>query len=191
MANNVSYIGSAKVFELPEIRGYNEDCSSGGLHNQIHPKAIETMNQVSISHWDQPMEIFIGATYREVKKAVTQQIKSVLRGYESTELFRQVMSTFSQFLSRLKESIDWHAEQIFSLEKKQPIVRDRHIMQIHGEAFYNELKKRRKVRKVISIMQARGQALPLDRAKADKFIEQMDVEPDEFENELKMMAVRS
>lgn len=118
-----------------------------------------------------------------------QQITSVLSGYEKTELYRQVSSIARDFLSQLKANVESHAEQILYLENTQPIVRDRQAMQKNGEMFYNEMKKTRKTRKARSLLQQRGHVLPQDPAKADKLIEQTDVGPDPFENELKMMAV--
>jgi hypothetical protein len=120
---------------------------------------------------------------------VLEQLNKVLNAYQDTELHRQVLYIVRQYLHNLQDDLESHAAEIYDLEMTQPVARDRETMQRDGEFHYNEFKKRRKERRVLSLLQKRGQSFPLDRAKAEKFVEQTSLGPDPFENEIKMMAV--
>ncbi|EEA28416.1 hypothetical protein TMatcc_003252 [Talaromyces marneffei ATCC 18224] len=180
-------IGPARTFDLEEIRGINEDCSNGPTAH-LHPKAVERVHRFSVLHWEIPMKYFLDATYKQIKKAVMAQIKSVLVAHQETELYRQVSAITRQFLLQLKGSVNYQAGQLYLLETTQFIANDRDALQKWGGAYYSDFKKTRKEKKAIALYRSRGIQLPSDRAKYEKTIEALDFGCDPFMNELKLMA---
>jgi hypothetical protein len=147
------------------------------------------MNKLSISHWEMPMKIFLRTTYKLVRDKILEQVSKVLTEYQDTELHREVFAIVRKYLGQLKGDIESHAAELYKSEMTQPTARDRETMQKYGETRYNQLKKARKCKKIQSIFHSQGRELPTDAAKADKLVEQMNIGPDPFENEIKMMAV--
>lgn len=183
-------VGPERTFELLEIRGINEDCSSGPTAH-LHPKAVERVHRISVSHWELPMRAFVDVTFKQVKKAITAQVKSVLVAHQDTELYRQVCDISNDFLKKMKENVHLEAGKIYILESTEFIANDRDALQKWGAAYYSEFKKTRKEKKAIALYRSRGIQLPSDRAKYEKAIEAVDFGCEPFTNELKLMAVCS
>ncbi|KAF3400389.1 Interferon-induced GTP-binding protein Mx1 [Talaromyces pinophilus] len=176
-----------RTFDLEEIRSINEDCSSGPTAH-LHPKAVERVHGFSVCHWERPMRTFVDVTFKQVKKAIMAQVKSVLVAHQETELYRQVSDITLQFLQKMKDNVHSEAGQLYTLETTQFVANDRDALQKWGSTYYNDFKKARKEKKVIVLYRSRGVQLPSDRAKYEKAIEAIDFGCDPFMNELKLMA---
>lgn len=137
------------------------------------------------------MRTFVDVTFKQVKKAIMAQVKSVLVAHQETELYRQVSDITLQFLQKMKDNVHSEAGQLYTLETTQFVANDRDALQKWGSTYYNDFKKARKEKKVIALYRSRGVQLPSDRAKYEKAIEAIDFGCDPFMNELKLMAVCS
>lgn len=181
-------IGPEKTFNLEEIRSINEDCSSGPT-THLHPKAVERMHKFNVSHWELPMRTFVDVTFKQVKKAIMAQVKSVLVAHQETELYRRVSEISHQFLKEMKENVHSEAGKLYILESTEFFANDRDSLQEWGRTYYNDFRKSRKEKKAIAFYRSRGVPFPTEQAKAEKAIETVNVGCDPFTNELKLMAV--
>lgn len=161
------------------------------MTTEVHPKAIEKVHNLSISHWEGPMKILISYMVKLLKKAIMGQVKKVLASYQETELYRLIIAAVQQFIQQLNQEIDVRGKDQFGLEMGHMIAYDRDTLNKLGSEFFTDLKKRRKEELVKIYLRHRGSQLPPDPAKANKIIEIFDLGThDFFLNELKLMAVR-
>ena len=137
------------------------------------------------------MRTFVDVTFKQVKKAIMAQVKSVLVAHQETKLYHRVTEITLQFLRNMKENVHSEAGKLYILETTQFVANDRDALQKWGGTYYTNFKKARKEKKVIALYRSRGVQLPSDRAKYEKTIEAIDLGCDPFTNEIKLMAVCS
>ncbi|KAL5339422.1 hypothetical protein BJX70DRAFT_363593 [Aspergillus crustosus] len=110
----------AKVFRWEEIKDINKESASAGIPQQINPKAIEYMNQMSVAHWNKPMKAFIEASHRVVKEILLQELKNTFSQYNQTELFRELERIIKLYLRMLQEDHIAHVDEIYNIEYQKP-----------------------------------------------------------------------
>ncbi|CRG84041.1 hypothetical protein PISL3812_01383 [Talaromyces islandicus] len=174
-------------FQLPEIRRINESYSYGHISNQNHPRASETLNKISVSHWDGPMEIFLDHTNKLVRSTIVNQVNKVFAPYQETELHRHISSTVSRHLSQLKKDLELQALELLNQEKSKPLTTAFAYIQAEEKKHYENLTYRRRITRAKAYLKSQNE-LPEESSKATQKAKQIDVGPDPFDNEIKMMA---
>lgn len=183
------YIGPKHRFQLPEIKSINESYSYGHIHNQNHPRASEALNKISVSHWGGPMDIFLDITNKLVRTTILNQVNKVFAPYQETELHRIISSTVSGHLSKLKNDLQSQAKELLEQEKSKPLTTAFTYLKAEEDKHYKNLTDRRKITRGRVYLKSQDE-LPEDLVKAKQKARQVNVGPDPFDNEVKMMAVR-
>ncbi|KAH8705023.1 putative dynamin GTPase [Talaromyces proteolyticus] len=178
----------AHNFHLTDIRNINEDHSTGTTLTNIHPQAIDALNKQSVTHWRKPLDIFLGAVHKLVKRHILDQVNKVFAPYRDTELHRQVSSIVEQHILQLKQDLDLQASELLALEVSKPFTMDHARLHELEKRHLEDFSRRRKYTRTKKYLESQGE-LPDDATKVSSRIQQFEVvEPDPFEKEIKMMA---
>ncbi|KAL4873018.1 hypothetical protein BDV12DRAFT_209663 [Aspergillus spectabilis] len=110
----------AKEFTWEEIRDINKESASAGIPQQVNPKAIDYMNQMSVAHWREPMIAFIDASHQVVKEILLHELKKVFLQYNQTGLFRELERIIKGYLRKLRADHVAHVDEIYKIEHQKP-----------------------------------------------------------------------
>ncbi|KAJ0426342.1 P-loop containing nucleoside triphosphate hydrolase protein [Aspergillus carlsbadensis] len=114
------FANSVKEFTWEEIRDINKESASAGIPQQINPKAIDSMNRMSVEHWRDPVMVFINASHRLVKDTLLWELKEVFVQYLQTELYRELRRIIETYLRKLRDEHVAHVDEVFSIEYQRP-----------------------------------------------------------------------
>lgn len=134
------------------------------------------------------MEIFLDITNKLVRSTITNQVNKVFAPYKETELHRLISNIVSRHLSQLKNDLELQALELLDQEKSKPLTTAFTYIQAEEKKHYELLTYRRRITRGKAYLKANNE-LPEDVAKAAQRAKQIDVGPDPFDNEVKMMAV--
>ncbi|KAJ5825622.1 Dynamin family protein [Penicillium riverlandense] len=183
--------GPAKKFTWEGIRDIKDDFCSAGMPNQIDPRAIETLQRVSIEHWEGLMQRFVDATNTEVQKALLDMVEEVFNDYHQTGLYREVKSTIISYLAQLKCEHLAYGREVYKMENGKPFTRAIDQLNKAQKAALKELTRARFLARGKGYLELRGyqfssinEASPVVNSKLS--IE--DLGPDPFAQEVEMMA---
>ncbi|KAL4922271.1 P-loop containing nucleoside triphosphate hydrolase protein [Aspergillus aurantiobrunneus] len=114
------FTGPAREFTWEDIRDINKDSASAGIPQQINPKAIDCMNQMSVVHWKEPMMTFIDASHQLMKETLLHELNKAFIQYTQTGLFRELEKIIRNYLRKLR--VDHHAqvEELYEIEYHKP-----------------------------------------------------------------------
>ncbi|KAL1966975.1 hypothetical protein VTN77DRAFT_3719 [Rasamsonia byssochlamydoides] len=180
----------AKVFPLEEIRGINEDSISTGIQGQIHTKAIEQMNQISVRHWVEPLKIFLAVSHKLTRDTLLEQVDKVFSQYKQTDLYRQLVKIIESYLAEVREDHYAQAFELYQLEYSKPFTMATSFMTRAKEDASVTLKARRREVRVRRFLELQGR-LPDEPHKREAEIRKVsdrELGPDPFEREIEMMA---
>jgi hypothetical protein len=182
----------ARIFKLEETREINEDSYRSGIPDQTDPKAIEIMNQMSVSHWDRALDIFLAATHKLVKDTLMEQLCDVFSHYRQTSIYKELVRIINQYLEMLLDEHSKHTQENYNIEYNKPFTMATSSLQQMREEILHYLIIRRRRAKARYFLELHG-GLPLDEQKREAEIRKVtdtDLGHDDYEQELKMMAVR-
>ncbi|KAH2284604.1 hypothetical protein KXW02_002365 [Aspergillus fumigatus] len=180
----------ARMFTWEEIREINEDSYRAGIPDQTDPKAVEVMNQLSVEHWDKPMEVFLGATHQLVRDMMMRQLKDVFRPYYQTSLYRELKRIIDNYLQTLRKEHFRHAQENYNIEHNKPFTMAISALEQATENAYKYLKARRHEARSHCFLDLQGK-IPRGDPRRDAEIKKLtaaELGPDGFVQELKMMA---
>ncbi|OJI98433.1 hypothetical protein ASPVEDRAFT_59799 [Aspergillus versicolor CBS 583.65] len=138
-----NFMKPAKEFSWEEIRDINKDSASAGIPQQINPKAIDFLNQVSVVHWKQPMIVFIDASHQLVRDTLLRELNNVFIQYNQTGLFRELERIIRSYLKKLRAEHLAHAEEIYSIEYEKPFTMATTALDQATAIAYKHLESRR------------------------------------------------
>lgn len=174
-------------FTLEKIRRVKEDSHRAGIPNQIDPSAIEVLNKESVENWHVLTKAFVFATHGIVQRVVLSTLDEVIAQYRQTELYRELYRVIGTFLLRLRAEYLHDASTHYQIEKDNPFTM---AQSQHKEASLEALRKLTRARhasRAKTWRMARGHATD-DEQKVTK-VSDADLGPDQFSQELEMMAV--
>ena len=182
---------SAKIFTWEEIREINEDSYRAGIPDQTDPKAIETMNKSSVSHWHGPMGVFLDATHRLVKEIIMKLLEDVFVQYYQTSLFRELRRIINTYLARLKREHFEHAIENYRIEKHKPFTMAIFELDLATKKAYSYLTARRRLARIKNYLRLQNRLPEGEQLReADiKKVTDSELGVDLFTQEMKMMAV--
>ena len=181
----------AKTFTLDEIREINQDSYSAGIPDQMDPKAIEIMNQLSVVHWHEPMNVFLEATHRLVREMLLRQLEDVFVQYYQTSLFREVKRIILAYLHGIKHEHLDHAKENYQIELNKPFTMATTELDIATRNSHAYFSKRRHDTRAKNYLKLHYN-LPDDRQPQESELRKLtaaELGPDQFIQEMKMMAV--
>lgn len=183
--------GPARQFTWEEAMEIKEHSYRAGLPDQTDPKAIETLNQLCVMHWEGPMEVFLKATHRKVKDTLIQLLHEVFSQYRQTGLYRELVKIVSGYLWRLQGEHFQQAKEIFNIEHSKPFTMATKALEDATNHQYETLKARRHYVRANRYLDLQGKIPAGDprRETEIKKIGEAELGPDKFAQEVNMMAV--
>ncbi|KAF7586427.1 hypothetical protein BBP40_008916 [Aspergillus hancockii] len=183
------YTEPARMFTWEEIRGINEDSSRAGIPDQIDPKAMEKLRQISVRHWDEPMLVFLKATHHLVKEMLLEQLKKVFVQYCQTSLYRELKRIIEKFLGELQVEHVRHALENYNIEFYKPFTMATSQLEHATKNALQFLITRRHYARAGYYLDVRGILLEGDRREAEiSKLTKAELGVDKFSQEVKMMA---
>lgn len=185
------FTSPARMFTWEEIHEINEDSRRAGLPDQTDPKAIEIMNQLSVEHWDKPMDVFLNTTHRLIRDMLMRQLEDVFIQYYQTSLFRELKRIIDVYLQSLKQQHVEHATENYNIEKNKPFTMSISALDQSTKAAYNYLSARRHEARANNYLNIQGRLPPGDpRREAEiRRLTHVELGVDIFAQQLRMMAV--
>lgn len=187
------FSGPAKKFTWNEIREINEDSYRVGLPQQTDPRAIEHMSQLSVKHWHGPMGAFLVATHKLVQDMLMKQLENTFHQYHQTGLYEELKKIIRDYLIRLREDHFQQAMETFNIEWNKPFTMASTALEHAKIEAYRQLKGARHVAraKIYLDRECRFPAGDPRREAEMKKLGEAELGPDQFAQEMKMMAVRN
>lgn len=185
------FIRPAKTFTWEEIREINEDSYRAGIPDQTDPKAIEIMNQLSVTHWNGPMGVFLDATHRLVRDMLMKQLENVFVQYYQTSLFRELRRIINAYLFDLRRDHFEHAKENYHIEKNKPFTMAIFELDLATKNAYSYLTTRRHLARAKNYLKLQNR-LPEGEQPRDSDVKRLtnsELGVDLFTQEMKMMAV--
>jgi hypothetical protein len=172
---------------LEEARGIKEGSHRAGIPNQIDPGAIEKLNKESVKNWNVLAKAFVFATHEIVQKVLINVLDEVIAQYHQTGLYRELYRVISTYLLRLRAEYLEDTATHYQIESDNPFTM---AQTQHKEATLQELGRlirARRVSRVRTWLTLRGYAAD-DEPRLNK-VTDADLGPDQFSQELEMIAV--
>ncbi|KAL4785227.1 P-loop containing nucleoside triphosphate hydrolase protein [Aspergillus varians] len=185
------FAGPAHEFTWESIRDINKDSASAGIPQQINPKAIECMNQMSVAHWKGPMITIIDASHQLVKETLLHELNKVFVQYTQTGLFRELEKIMKNYLRKLRATHLTHADEICAIEYGKPFtMADSALEQATAEA-HKQLELRRFDARANHFLNIQGKYPIGDprRENEKKKLGVTELGVDNFTLEVRMMAI--
>jgi GTPase SAR1 family protein len=186
------FTSSAKEFSWEEIRDINRESASAGIPQQINPKAIDAMNQMSVMHWQEPMVAFIDASHRLVKETLLRELKEVFAQYLQTELYRELRRIIETYLEKLRKEHGAHVQEIFNIEHQRPFTMAKSALDQETNATHDLFVRRRFEARANHFLDLQQKYIRGDPRRTNEMkklgVDELGV--DLFTLEVKMMAVR-
>jgi hypothetical protein len=181
----------ARMFTWEEIREINEASYRAGIPGPTDPKAVHVMNQMSVKHWDKPMQAFLEATYQLVRNVLMKQLKEVFTADYPTSLYQELERIIGNYIQTLHKEHLRHAHEKYSIEHNKPFTMAIPALEQARENAEKYLKARRHEARSHCFLDLQGK-IPQGDPHRDSEIKKLtaaELGPDRFVQELKIMAV--
>ncbi|KAI9876220.1 MAG: hypothetical protein M1830_007009, partial [Pleopsidium flavum] len=136
--------GLARKFTLAGVRDIIQDAHVAGIPNQVEPKAIERMSQMSVEHWDKPMKEFMQITGNKLQKLILDRLEDVFGAWKQTALFTEATAIVNGFLSQALTAQREAAERVYRLENFKPMTYNGAALDQAREAALPDIRARRR-----------------------------------------------
>ncbi|EEH17402.1 hypothetical protein PABG_07398 [Paracoccidioides brasiliensis Pb03] len=176
-----------KIFSLEDIREISSNTYASGVPGLANPLAVETMNKLSVKHWDQPMEEFLAATYTLMEGFLMENLDVVFSSYQRTALYGELKGIILNFLQVLKEPHLRHTSECYQIECTKPFTMASETFQRAQKDAFDFLKAKRQECRAAQFVNSGGVALNGRRVEPDKLTD-ADMGEDGFTREIEIMA---
>ncbi|KAI9372884.1 P-loop containing nucleoside triphosphate hydrolase protein [Aspergillus egyptiacus] len=179
---------AVKEFTWGEIRDINRESATAGIPQQINPKAIDCMNQMSVAHWRDPMVVFIETSHKLVKETLLHELSQVFMQYSQTGLYRELEKIIKSYLKKLQIEHVAHVEEIYNIEYHRPFTMAAENLEKATDEARQHLQSRRLDARAEHYM---GEKYPKGDARRENEKKKLGINelgPDQYALEVKMMA---
>ena len=132
-----------KQFRLDEIRSIRQDHYIG-LPGETDPKATEKMIQLSMAHWEQPVNEFIKRTGELCQNMIYERVLSVFGHRQNTQFYSELTDICGNFLSEAIDDQHKLVKRILSWEQKKPKTLDEVAIEVAKDKAIEYLQKKRR-----------------------------------------------
>ncbi|KAL3479943.1 P-loop containing nucleoside triphosphate hydrolase protein [Aspergillus californicus] len=185
-----AFTHAAKVFTWEEIRNIKRELASAGSSDQVNPKAIDYMNQMSVAHWENPMLVFIDASHRLMKDTLLQELQTVFVQYQRTGLYRELKKVIEGYMNKLHFNHVAHVDETYSIEHHKPFTMANTTLEAAKEQARQDfelLRLKARANHYLDIQQKWPRGDPRREAEKKK-IGDKELGSDPFKTEINMMA---
>lgn len=186
----------SKAFDLAEIKSLIQDAYAGGVPNQTHPKATEEMIQLSIAHWNVPLDQFLSATERLCETMVFERVQSVFGERQGTLFFEQIRGHCEAFFKEAFAQQRQLANRILNWELAKPQTLNEEAMSIARDKAFKLLQEHRRkamAYELICEQELKSGKSTTGQTRMDKVarVNESQLKPEVYGQELHAMSVRS
>jgi len=175
---------------LTEIRDIIQDAHVAGIPNQVDPKVIERMSQMSVEHWDKPMKEFLQATEDMLQNLLLSQLDDIFGAWKQTALFTEVTSIVNGFLSRALIVQREAAGRVYRLENVKPITYNGTALQQAKTEALEVIQEKRRETRVTKLLKEQEAKTGQDRSKKVTTATDAQLGEDPYRQEIEVMGVR-
>lgn len=180
-------------FELEEIRGIRQD-HYVGLPGETDPKAIEKMIQLSMAHWEHPVNQYISRTGELCQSMIYERVLSVFGHRQNTQFYGELTDICGAFLSKAIADQLKLVKQILSWELKKPKTLNEVAIEVAKEKAIEYLQKKRRdslAKAWLDQEEERSGKQTTGPVRMDKMAKVTDAQlgPDPYSLEIKAMGV--
>ncbi|KAL4804515.1 P-loop containing nucleoside triphosphate hydrolase protein [Aspergillus unguis] len=178
-------------FTWEGIRDINKDSAIAGIPQQINPKAIDRMNQMSVEHWQKPMMTFIIASHKLVLNTLLQELENVFLEYTQTGLFKELTKIIKNYLRQLRIEHLAHVDELYQIEHHKPFTMATSALDAETAKAQENFESRRFDARANHFLDLQGRYARNDsRREAEKRkLGTAELGPDTFALEVRMMAI--
>ena len=182
-----------KQFELEEIRSIRQD-HYVGLPGETDPKATEMMIQLSLAHWEQPVDQFISRTGELCQNLVYERVQSVFGHRQNTQFYSKLTDICGTFLSKAIDDQLKLAKQILGWELRKPKTLNDVAIEVAKDKKIEYLQKKRResmIRVWLDQEEEKTGKQTTGAARAEKMAKVTDAQlgPDPYSLEIKAIGV--
>ncbi|KAM5443775.1 hypothetical protein MferCBS31731_001020 [Microsporum ferrugineum] len=181
----------AKCFNLSEIRNVNTDTYVSGVPGLGNPHAVEAINRISVSHWDDPMKMFLRVTYALISDVLLDEMRSVFGQYEQTALFDELKVIIVDFLESIRIDHSKQADEHFNIECLKPFTMANALFQRGQEEaheFFHTKRHEARAKHYAKSLDAFQQAAGINTKTDPNKVTKESLGPDDFAKELEIMS---
>ncbi|EFE31067.1 dynamin GTPase, putative [Trichophyton benhamiae CBS 112371] len=192
--------GDLKKMKVGDLsNGSTPDVSEFKVHGHFdhfprNPHAVEALNRISVSHWEDPMKTFLLVTYRLMAGVLLNEMRYVFGQYEQTALFEELKVIIMGFLESIRIEHFQQAESVFNIECLKPFTMANDLFRRGQEEAYGYFFHKRyeaRVSQYTKLIDAQQQQTTGRSSRTDlSKVTEKELGPDEFAKELEIMSVR-
>lgn len=182
-----------KRFELDEIRRILQNYYVG-LPGETDPKATERMIQLSMAHWEDPVNQYISRTGELCQLMIYERVLSVFEHRQNTLFYSELTDICGAFLTNAINEQLKIVKQILSWELKKPKTLNELAIQVAKDKAIEYLQKKRRdclAKAWLDQEEERSGKQTTGLARMDKIAKVTDTQlgPDPYSLEIKAMGV--
>ena len=182
-----------KQFELEEIREILQD-HYVGLPGETDPKATEKMIQLSMAHWEHPVNQFIKRAGELCQNMIYERVLNVFGHRQNTQFYSELMDICGAFLSKAIDDQLKLAKQILRWELNKPKTLNEVAIEVGKDKAIEYLRKKRReslARAWLDQEEEKSGKQTTGLVRADKIAKATDAQigPDPYSLEIKAMGV--
>lgn len=182
-----------KHFKLDEIRMIRQDHYIG-LPGETDPKATETMIKLSMAHWKDSVNQYIGRTGQLCETLVYERVQSVFGRRQNTQFYSELMDICGDFLAKAIDDQRKVVQQVLEWELRKPMTLNEVAIEVAKDkatTYLQEKRRERLVREWLDQEEDRTGKQTTGPARTDKLAKVTDAQlgPDPYCLEIKGMGV--
>lgn len=182
----------ARRFSLHEIRSIIQDAYVG-LPGDIHPKAMETMIEIILSFWNEPLNWFLELTEDRCREMMKGHLHKTFGCWKSTQLYDKILEICDSFLEDQFTYQREAAKRAQSLELLSVIAVNEESLNSYSEKAHAEIREARRRRRAAEFLEKHESKPSSGLARDEKVAKITDQQlgPDPFSDEVHLMGVGS
>lgn len=126
--------------EIRRIRHYHYISIPG----ETDPKATELMIQLSMAHWEEPVDQYISRTGELCRKMIDERVLSVFGRHQNTQFYSELTDVCGAFLTSAIDNQLKIVKQILSWELKKPKTLNKEAIEVARDKAVEYLRKKRR-----------------------------------------------
>ena len=189
------YSVMSRRFSLSEVRDIIHDAYTG-IPEQTAPKAIEKMIKLSLEHWHEPVEHFLGQIRQSCQAMVFEQVLEVFGHRQQTKYYEQILGICEAFFEEALVYQHQVAKDILGWELSKPNTLNSEAMKIARDKAFALLQARRcevRANAYLDEQEAKSGKTSTGQARVDKLSKLMTddgkLPPDLYNQEIVAMSV--
>ncbi|CAG8106190.1 unnamed protein product [Penicillium salamii] len=161
-----------------------------GVPNQLDPRAIVKLNKKTVEHWQDLLVTFLEASHGLVRKLLLEVLEDEFMEYHQTALYQKLHRILETYLQKIRLAHLQTSKEWCKSEMKVPFTMAKELQHTFMAKALKDLQARRAYSRASTYLHSRGDDMSDAKApvKIKKIIDEDQLGPDRYSEEIKMMA---